>query len=79
MEAVFHVVDVADLEIAVDLVELLRREQQILDLGPADPLDADVELAARQRLGDVPDQLDRARYAAQSISSTMLSTFLPSM
>src|SRR4051794_12291158 len=52
MEAVLHVVDVADLQVTVDLVELLRRKQHVLDLGPTDPLEANVELPTRQRLRD---------------------------
>ena len=68
MEAVLHVVDVADLEIAVDLVELLGRQQQVLDLRPADPLDADADLATRQRLRDDPDQLARPPGTSRSRS-----------
>ena len=59
VEPVLHVVEVADVEVAVHLVELLRGEQHVLDLGPADALDADVELPTGQRLRDHADE--RAR------------------
>src|SRR5918995_3872174 len=52
MEAVLQVVDVPDLQVTVDLVELLRGEQHVLDLRPPDPLQPNVESAARQRLRD---------------------------
>ncbi len=56
MERVLHVVEVADLEVAVDLVELLRPEHQVLDLRPADALDAHVKAPARPRLRDDGDE-----------------------
>ena len=57
LERVFHVVEIADLEVAIDGIKLLRRQHHVLHLGPADTLDPDVEPAAGQRLGDHPDQL----------------------
>ena len=57
VERVLHVVEVADLEVAVHRIELLRRQHQVLHLRPADPLDPHRELAPRQRLGDHPDEL----------------------
>ena len=56
VEPVLHVVEVADVDVAVHLVELLRGEQHVLHLGPADALDADVELPTRQRLRDHADE-----------------------
>src|SRR5688500_10289842 len=50
VEGVFEVVEVSDLQIAVDLVELLRRKEVVLDLGAAEPFDADRELAGHHRL-----------------------------
>jgi len=58
VEAVLHVVEIADLEVAVDLVELLRTQKEVLHLRTAGPLDADVERAACQRLRDDTDQSD---------------------
>jgi hypothetical protein len=56
MEPVLHVVEVADLEVAVHGVELLRPQQQVLDLRPAGPLDPDVEPAPGQGLRHDGDQ-----------------------
>ncbi len=56
VERVLHVVEVADLEVPVHRIELLRRQHEVLDLGSPDALDPDVELAARERLGDDADQ-----------------------
>ena len=56
MESVLHVVQVADVDVAVHLVELRRCEQHVLHLWAADALDADVELPTRQRLGDHADE-----------------------
>jgi hypothetical protein len=56
METVLHVVDVPDLQITVDLVELLRRQQHVLHLRPTHPLEPDVHPAARQRLGHNADE-----------------------
>ncbi len=56
VEPVLHVVEVADVDVAVHLVELLRGEQHVLHLRPADALDADVELPTRQRLRDHADE-----------------------
>ena len=50
VEGVFEVVEVAHLQIAVDLVELLRRQHVVLDLGAAEPFYADRELAGDHRL-----------------------------
>ena len=52
VEGVLHVVEVADLQVPVDRVELLRREHHVLHLGATHPFDPDVELAAGQGLGD---------------------------
>ena len=56
VEGVFQVVEIADLQIAVDLVELLHRHDHVLDLGAAEPLDADRELAGDHRLADHGEQ-----------------------
>ena len=56
VEGVFQVVEIADLQIAVDLVELLHRHDDVLDLGAAEPLDADRELAGDHRLADHGEQ-----------------------
>src|SRR4051794_29759525 len=55
VERVFHVVQVANLEVAVEGVELLRREHEILDLRPADPLQSNTQPTACQRLRDHAD------------------------
>ena len=60
VERVVHVVQVADLKVAVHRVELLRREHQVGHLGPPGALEADVEAAARQGLRDHADQLSAA-------------------
>ena len=54
VEGVFEVVEVAHLQVAVDLVKLLQLQDHVLDLGAADPLDADRELAGDHRLADHP-------------------------
>src|SRR4051794_13312309 len=64
MERVLHVVEVANLEVSIDLIELLGPQHQVLDLGPPDALDADVELAAGQRLGDDADQFGATQQRA---------------
>src|ERR687898_2869668 len=50
VERILHVVEVADLEVAVHDVELFRREHEVLHLRAADTLESDWELAPRQRL-----------------------------
>ena len=52
VEGVFEVVEVAHLQVAVDLVKLLELQDHVLDLGSADPLDSDRELAGDHRLAD---------------------------
>ena len=52
VEGVFEVVEVAQLQVAVDLVKLLQLQDHVLDLGAADPLDSDRELAGDHRLAD---------------------------
>ena len=52
VEGVFEVVEVAHLQVAVDLIKLLQLQDYVLDLGAADPLDADRELAGDYRLAD---------------------------
>ena len=61
VERVVHVVKVADLEIPVHRVELLRRQHQVGHLGPPGALEADVEAASRQGLRDHAEQLGAAR------------------
>ena len=56
VECVLHVVEVADLEVPVHLIELLRRQHHVLHLRAPDAFDANVELAARERLGDDAEQ-----------------------
>ena len=56
VERVLHVVEVADLEVPVHRIELLRRQHEVLDLGSPDALDPDVELAARERFSDDADE-----------------------
>ena len=60
VERVLHVVEVADLEVAVHRVELLRRQHHVLHLGPAHAFDPDVEPAPGERLRDDADQLRAA-------------------
>src|SRR4029453_4401491 len=50
VEGVFEIVEIAHLQIAVDLVELLRLQHVVLDLGAAEPFYADRELAGDHRL-----------------------------
>ena len=51
MERVLHVVEIADLEVAVDLVELPGCEHHVLHLGTPYALDPHIELSPGQRLG----------------------------
>ena len=51
VEGVFKVVEVAHLQVAVDLIKALQLQDYVLDLG-ANPLDADRELAGDHRLAD---------------------------
>ncbi len=60
VERVLTVVEVADLQVAVDRVELLRGQHHVLDLGAPDALDPHVEHAAGERLGDHGQQLRAA-------------------
>ena len=52
VEGVFEVVEVAHLQVAVDLIKLLQLQDYVLDLGAADALDSDRELASDHRLAD---------------------------
>ena len=56
MERVLHVVQVADLQIPVHRVELLRGEHHVLHLGAAHSFDPDVERSPGERLGDDADE-----------------------
>src|SRR4029453_15819355 len=56
VEGVFEIVEIAHLQIAVDLVELLRRQHVVLDLGAAEPFYADRELAGHHRLANHGEQ-----------------------
>ena len=64
MEGVLGVVQVTDLQVAVDLVELLRRQHQVFDLRSAGALEPDVELAPGQGFRDHPDQRRAAEHRA---------------
>ena len=57
VEGVVHVVEVADLQVAVDPVELHGPEHHVRNLGASGALEPDVELAAGQRLRGDADEL----------------------
>src|SRR5258708_30908848 len=52
VEGVFIVVQVANLEIPIDLIEYLRAEANILDFRPADAFQPDRPFAGRQSLAN---------------------------
>ena len=64
MERVLHVVEVADLEVPVHLIELLRRQHHVLHLGTPHAFDPHVELPAGERLRHDADQLRSAQQIA---------------
>ena len=55
-EGVFQVVEIADLQVAIDLVELLHRQDHVLDLRLAEALDADRDLPGHHRLAHHAEQ-----------------------
>src|SRR5438270_13713424 len=62
VERVLHVVEIANLEVAVHRIELLRRQHQVLYLGPSHAFDAYGELAPRQGLRHHPEQLPATQH-----------------
>src|SRR5262249_3324928 len=70
VEGIFEIIEVAHLQVAVDLVKLLHRHDRILDLGATDPLNADRELAGDDSLADYRQQWSSA--AAQPRSAVSL-------
>ena len=52
VEGVFEIVEVAHLQVAVDLVKLLQPQDHVLDLWAADPIDADRGAASDYSLAD---------------------------
>src|SRR5215469_8910081 len=70
VEGVFEIIEVAHLQVTVDLVKLLHRHDRVLDLGANDSLDADRELACDDSRSDHPQQWSSA--AAQPRSSVNL-------
>src|SRR5215471_3521392 len=70
VEGVFEIIEVAHLQVAVDLVKLLHRHDRILDFRATDPLDADRELAGDDSLADHRQQWSSA--AAQPRSAVSL-------
>src|SRR5215813_15283436 len=70
VEDVLKVIEVAHLQVPVDLVKLLHRHDCVLDLGATDPLNADRELAGDDSLADHRQQWSSA--AAQQRSAVSL-------
>ena len=53
---ILEVVEIAQIDVAVDGVAFFWPEQQVLDLGPADAFEPDRQLAVGDRLADDGDE-----------------------